>query len=612
MTIKRHHWIIFLIFSVFSAVIWHYSAHPQFAFLTFEVDRTHASKIAASFLKEHYQVDPDQYLSATIFTGRREADRYMQAALGFPKQLAFLNTHEFELFFWRTRFFKENEAEQFFITTSTKTGEVTSARRVIPDTAARPEQDREDAKTSALEFLKNRFAFTPEHYHMTTDLAVTFDNRTDYTFAWTRKGLSIPWKSRKGEAQHAKLRTEITVSGDDILYFTKDKLSIPDEFSRYIRRLQTTGRNIGTVFRFVFLGLLTASVFFVLTKKNSALLQRLKRPCIAIAAFLFTMDIIFYINGLEYVIYDYPTTSSLASYFWRSLSSAVFNSLVVTVVFLMPFLAGELLHYEVFPQNRDRTLFYHIRSTFFSKNTAMLILFGYLAAAIMLGIQSVIFFIGETHLGVWTEYRWMSHSSASYFTFIPAFVIAASASLTEETLFRLFGISLGKKFLKNTLAAVLISSIIWGYGHSGYPVYPMWFRGLETSILGIFLSFIFLKFGFIPVLTAHYLFDAFWCSANFLLGKSVPHLFYSAAFILIWPAIFAAAALIRNKAEVCGPMTWQLSKHQQHNLAILKYYLSNHPAPEGKNTREWMDDIVQHGWDMAVVETAFQDLKLTE
>ena len=117
---------------------------------------------------------------------------------------------------------------------------------------------------------------------------------------------------------------------------------------------------------------------------------------------------------------------------------------MATIPFLMPFLAGEILHYEVFPKKRDMTLFHHIRSTFFSRNTSALILLGYLTAAISLGMQSLIFFIGENYMGVWTEYRWMSYSSASYIPFIPAFVAAMSASLTEETMFRLFGISLGK------------------------------------------------------------------------------------------------------------------------------------------------------------------------
>ena len=612
MRIKLTHWIFFILLSAIALCAWYFLTYPHFSFINLSVDRLKARSTARNFLEKHCNVDADDYTSATVFSGRRMSDRYLQKSLGFKKELEFFQEHDFELFFWKTRFFQENNPEQFFITVSAATGEVTSFSRHIKSTASRKDYGREDARRKGINFLTEHFNFNEDDYEILTNLARIRDNRTDYTFEWGRKEIFIPWNDTPDESGAARLLTGITISGNEVLSFTKQKLKIPDEFKRYFKRIQNTGKNLGIVFRFTFFAFLAAAVFYVIVKRNSILLHAVKTPGLVITAALFLSEVGLYLNGLEYVIFEYPTTSSFLSYFWRFFSNQILNTFMVTLVFLMPFLAGEVLHYEVFPKKRKNTLFHHIRSTFFSRNVGGLILLGYCCAVILLGLQALLFHIGEAHFGVWTEYLWMTSFTSSYIPAVPVFVIAFSASLTEETMFRVFGISLGKTFLKNTAAAAIISSVIWGFGHTGYPIYPMWFRGLETTCLGIILSLVYLKFGLIPVLTAHYLFNAFWASANFILGTSAPRMFYSSLCVLILPLIFALAAFLMNRKETSAPVIWNLSPAQRFNLMILKYYLKDHPFPEGKNREECLRDITAKGWDIAVVETAFQELKLTK
>ena len=607
-TNPSRHWIILIVLSLAACLMWIAFMYPHFSFLDLSVNRAQALKTAKAYIQEHYGLDPGRYLDATVFSGRRNSDLYLQKALGFREEVAFLKEHDVELFFWKVRFFKENEEEQFFVTVSAATGEVTSFSHHIPDTSQRTHYDRPQAKAKVVAFLKKTFDFDPDRYTLGTDLAHVTDNRTDYSFEWKKNGVSIPWNKTPEESGTARLLISATISGDEILSFTKNKLHIPRSFDRHMQRIHNTGKNLTVMFRFFFVALLTAAIFFVIIRRHHLILHRIKNPCIIAALFLFLCEIVLYVNGLEYILYEYPTTTSFLSYFWSFFATLLLNIFFSVFIFTMPFLAGESLFHEVFPQRRDNTLLHHIRSTFFSRRVSALIVTGYLAALIMLGLQAILFYIGERHLGVWTEYRWMNSFSASYFAFIPAFVIGLSASLTEETMFRLFGISFGKRILKNTMLAVILTSVIWGFGHSEYPVYPMWFRGVEVSCLGILLSVIFLKFGLIPVLVAHYLFDAFWCSANVLLGQSAPDVFYSALVVLFCPLVIAAAAFILNRSENERPMAWELSQHQRYNLELLKYYLSHHPPPDTEGREEEIRKIVEHGWDIAVVETAFNEL----
>ena len=134
----------------------------------------------------------------------------------------------------------------------------------------------------------------------------------------------------------------------------------------------------------------------------------------------------------------------------------------------------------------------------------------------------------------------------------------------------------------------------------------MWFRVFEITLLGFFLSFIYLRHGIIPVLIGHYLFNAFWNSAGYIFGKTNPFFMWTSLFIICLPLLYGVAAFILNKKEHEGEMSWKLSKHQLHNLEILKFYLQHHHLPEGKSEDKLKKELLSHGWDIAVIEAALE------
>ena len=260
------------------------------------------------------------------------------------------------------------------------------------------------------------------------------------------------------------------------------------------------------------------------------------------------------------------------------------------------------------PNHKTGSFLHNLTSTLFSKNVAQLIALGYLVAIIMIGLQALAFEFGQRYLGVWVEYTWMVQLSSSYWPFLSAFLLGIIASASEEVSFRLFAINVGKKFFKSTVIASLVASILWGYGHSTYMVFPMWFRGIEVTCLGLLLSYVYLRYGIIVTLVAHYLFDVFWECSAYLLGQSTMFNFYSCLLTLLLPLGFAAIALFFNRPEIERPMRWRLNLHQKFNLEILKNYLKSRPELLTKPRAELMTEIMNHGWDLAVVEFALDDL----
>ncbi|OAB45915.1 CPBP family intramembrane glutamic endopeptidase [Paenibacillus glacialis] len=132
---------------------------------------------------------------------------------------------------------------------------------------------------------------------------------------------------------------------------------------------------------------------------------------------------------------------------------------------------------------------------------------GYLWALILLGAQSVIYFILDLTLHSWsTTDASQSPINMIYPWMLP--LLAWVAGISEEAVYRLFGIKMMKKIVKNTFVACLIPSIIWAFGHTLYPIYPVISRPIELVVIGLLFSFIFLRYGYIAVMFSHVVFNS--------------------------------------------------------------------------------------------------------
>jgi hypothetical protein len=113
--------------------------------------------------------------------------------------------------------------------------------------------------------------------------------------------------------------------------------------------------------------------------------------------------------------------------------------------------------------------------------------------------------------------RWGSSSSAisrysdifnTTAPFLAPLTLALVAAVTEEGAFRLFGISLVRRYLKSTALALILPAVVWAFAHSNYAVFPVYLRGIELTIGGIVFGWAFLRLGLLTGIVAHYVVDA--------------------------------------------------------------------------------------------------------
>ncbi|MDP8265133.1 MAG: type II CAAX endopeptidase family protein [Candidatus Aceula lacicola] len=608
MNIKKQTWIALSLFAIAGFLVWMQTSYKQISFLDLSVSKSKALKISREYLVESQNVDPADFEHAVILLSRTDADRYLQKTIGFDEELKFIKANNFGLFYWKTRFFKENEKEEFLISVDPKNGNIVSFRHIIADTEKREEVNLKASRRLAKEFLKNNFNFNFSKYLLKEESTEKRDNRTDYHFAWQKKDIEIPW-SKNPNSGTAKLITKLTMAGNEILSFSKNQLDIPDQFSRMIENSKQSGRIFSGIFTLLYYLMLMSSIFFVIIQNNNIAMHATKNFYIKMAGIIFILISLLNFNSIQNFLFSYSTATTLKIFFSELTLYLSVGAFFFAIKLVLPGLAGESISLE--SSKNQKGFLHYISSKFLSREIFFLVLIGYLGAIIMFGIQSSIFYIGQQYFSVWIERLQIPQLSSSFWPFLTVFVIAIRASLSEEIMFRFFGIHFGTKILKNTLLAVIISSIIWGFGHTHYPIFPMWFRGIEVSFLGLFLSFIYIRFGIIPVIVSHYLFDAFWGSAGFVLGKSQSLDFITCLLVLCIPFLWAILAFFVNRPKN-KKILLKLSQNQKYNLKILKTFLINPGNWDKKSKDQIKQKLLAHSWDALVVDEALRAIDKKE
>jgi hypothetical protein len=601
MKIKSKEWIILTLIGIFCFTLWYKLEYPRFSSVDLSIDKQKALSLAYAYLKSK-GVNTEEYLRAIVFDTDEWCNRYLQKTLGWEGEEQFIKQYDYDLFFWKIRFFKELQKEEYIVRISARTGNVLSYQHLIEDIAPREKLAKNAAKEKAEKFLKDNYGLNLTEYDFYEEKIKQHEKRIDYVFSWKKKGVYVPWKKNEGGA---KLLSGVTVSGNEIRDYYKDRLDVPEAFQRYVENQFLLSGYLYNFYFILWIILIMFSVNIVVRRRYDVIPRFVKRWFCYLAAIIAVINLANIFNNLEDGIMAYPTSIKMASFIGLYITRTILNIMFLLVGFIMPALAGESLYNEVFPKNKYSSFLHYIRSNFFNRNVSKAIIFSYMLAVIILGLQAAMFYLGQRYLGVWREWLKLTQFSSAYIPLLSVFVLSVTASFNEEIAFRLFGISWIKKYFRNILAAIILTSFAWGLGHTAYAIFPVWFRVLEITLLGFLFGFVFLRYGIIVLIVAHYLFDVFWGSASYILGHSPMLLFLSSIMLLSLPLVFALVAYFLNKGEREKEIKNILDKIQQYNLNILVAFISAKKL-EGVNADYLKSELIKHNWDPLLVSIALE------
>lgn len=177
---------------------------------------------------------------------------------------------------------------------------------------------------------------------------------------------------------------------------------------------------------------------------------------------------------------------------------------------------------------------------------------GYLICFFILGVQQILFlFAGE-----WFDTFSINDPTQSVYNMTyPALfpTLAWMAGLTEEIVYRLFGIILFKKLLRVNFLAVLVPSVIWALGHTGYTIYPSYTRLFEVTMLGFLFGYAFLKYGLITAIFAHAAMDSLLMGLSLMLSLPTSQNVLIGLFYMALPAIVAYLIALVHRLRYGSP-----------------------------------------------------------
>ncbi|GGG01486.1 CPBP family intramembrane glutamic endopeptidase [Paenibacillus aceti] len=273
------------------------------------------------------------------------------------------------------------------------------------------------------------------------------------------------------------------------------QFTVPKSYNDYVGNQKI----IAYILTFGGYGLLTfvlailAVVYSILTRAHTSF-----RRGLFLSSLYFVLSMLGTINMLPYLQKDGTSdtmlifTLALQSVFTLLQSGAIYVSLV----------GGDALW-----RQRGHILWPRAKEQGYGRHVLTAMKDGYAWALILLGAQSIIFLILENTIQTWAT---TDAAQSTYNMYLPLLfpLLAWVAGIGEEAVYRLFGIAMLKKMFKSTFVASLLTSLIWAFGHTLYPIYPVFSRPIELMFIGLLFSFVFLRYGFITAVFAHVIFDS--------------------------------------------------------------------------------------------------------
>ncbi len=232
------------------------------------------------------------------------------------------------------------------------------------------------------------------------------------------------------------------------------------------------------------------------------------RVAITCGVIVGTMFAVYTATSWPNVLFSYQTQIAWPVFVGLSVLALTLGAVFYTVFVMFPTAAGESMARDHFPASilgfADA-----VRGKIFNHQFGAAALRGYALAAALLGFLTGFYWFAQRYMGAWLPAEG-PHSEIfnNLFPFLTPLTISLVAAISEETIYRLFGISLFKKLSGSTAVALIVPAAIWAFGHSNYPVFPVYIRGIELTIAGVLFGLAFLHYGLVACIVAHYVFDA--------------------------------------------------------------------------------------------------------
>lgn len=473
----------------------------------------------------------DGYRSAVAFGLRDpEAKTYVELEAGGRRGWQELvEEGEFHPYVWTVRLFRPGETREARVRFAPD-GSVRGFRLLLPEGEPGPSLSPDSARVLAEAAAHGEWDVALDLYRpVSASEEVRPGGRTDHTFVYERPD---------GEAGEARFRLRITVAGDRPAGVERF-VEVPEAFTRRYAEMRSANEalaffsSLGAGLLYVVLGC-GVGLFFLL---RGGLLRW--RPAAAaalgVSGLLFAADL----NRIPLAWMGYDTAVSEASFLVQEVSGALLILLGAAFLLALVFSVGEGLTRRAFG-DQPRLWALGSRGAANARPVLGRALGGYLYAALAIPYVVGFYFLATRVLGWWTPAEALVEPDllATPLPWLSAVATALFAGTNEELLFRAVPLAgaalLGERLGRRRLwigAALVLQAVIFAAAHANYPQQPAYARLVELLVPSLAFGLIFLRFGLLPAILGHYLFDLAWMSLP-LFTSSAPGILVDQAFVV--------------------------------------------------------------------------------
>lgn len=487
--------MVSIVIGIFVFVYFYDRTFPEAA-IDVKISKNEAEIVAKEFISKQ-GADISGYKTVVVFNSNDDAAVYFQKTLGLEKANEIMKS-ETSVWFWSFRAFCPLQKKEYIVSIDPTSGKLVSFDRVMEEDACGANLKSEEAKGIAEDFIaKNANGINFSDYEQVDLSSEKKKSRTDHHFEW---------KNTKRKIGEGEFRILVDIKGDIIGSYAS-YFKVPEKFSREFEKESSVG-NLLSITSLLFMFAIFIAAFIIFIKKYK--IDSVKwKFALAIAILLFILGFVGGANTIPLIKFTYPTEIGYGTFWGMALIGIIISGVIYGIYVLFVTASGESLANETYPQS--------IRVS----EMALSAFRGYWLASISLGGQVLLFFAAGKFFKVWYPADGpVSSIFDMYLPFLFPATIGLTAAISEEFTFRLFGISFAKKYFKSTFFALLIPAVIWAFAHSNYPVFPVYFRGIELTLGGLLFGYFFIRYNILTCVIAHYVINATLVSVPLLRSEN--------------------------------------------------------------------------------------------
>jgi hypothetical protein len=473
--------------------------------VTITMDR-HAALAAGDAVCARLQLPPEGGRHAAVFRLDDAVRNYVELEAGGATAFqAMLQEGLYMPYQWAVRRFRQHEVRESVVR-FTPQGVPYGFMVQLPENAPGPVLKRVAAQALAERAAAADWGVTMTNFNLVeASQEIRPGGRVDHTFVYERPNVML---------DEARYRLRLVVAGDRVTELTQF-IKIPEGFTRRYEQMRSANTLLATVAQAIiyivyFFGGCGIGLFFLVRQRrvlwSMALLWALLIAVINATGVL---------NAFPLAWAGYDTTDSYGVFRAQLLTQSLLAFLQYMVLFGISFVAAEGLDRKAFGHHIQP---WRLWSGGVANSATVLgqTIGGYYLAGIFLACVIGFYVLTTRWLGWWNPSDALSDPNVlgQYCPWL-ASALALSPGFWEECLFRavplgcaaLIGERLGRR--KTALAIVcVLQAIVFGAGHASYPAQPAYARIVELTLTFTAFGLIYLRFGLLPVIIAHFVVDA--------------------------------------------------------------------------------------------------------